>query len=53
MDCNNICKQAQKIITEYVQEHGTDKELVLVIQVKEIIDSKMDFTKKIPYKPYT
>lgn len=53
MDCNNICKQAQKIITKYVQEHGTDKELVLVMQVKEIIDSEMDFTKKIQYQPHT
>ena len=47
MDCKNICKQAQNLVTEYIKEYGNNKELMLVLQVKEIIDGGIDHIKKI------
>ena len=47
MDCKNICKQAQNLVTEYIKEYGNNKELMLVLQVKEVVDSTMDYTKKL------
>jgi hypothetical protein len=48
MDCNNICKQTQNLVTEYMKEHGNNiNNLVLVLQVKEVVDSTMDYTKKL------
>lgn len=48
MDCNNICKQAQNLVTEYIKEHGNNiNNLMLVLQVKEIIDGGIDHIKKL------
>ena len=47
MDCKNICRQAQNLVTEYIKEYGNNKELMLVLQVKEVVDSTMDYTKKL------
>ena len=48
MDCKNICKQAQNLVTEYIKEHGNNiNNLMLVLQVKEVVDSTMDYTKKL------
>ena len=47
MDCKNICRQAQNLVTEYIKEYGNNKELMLVLQVKEIIDGGIDHIKKI------
>ena len=49
MDCNNICRQAQNLVTEYIKEYGNNKELMLVLQVKEVVDSTMDYTKKLSF----
>jgi len=50
MDCKNICKQAQNLVTEYIKEHGNNiNNLMLVLQVKEVIDSTMDYTKKLSF----
>jgi len=47
IDCKNICKQAQNLVTEYIKEYGNNKELMLVLQVKEIIDGGIDHIKKL------
>lgn len=47
MDCKNICRQAQNLVTEYIKEYGNNKELMLVLQVKEIIDGGIDHIKKL------
>jgi len=48
MDCKNICKQAQNLVTEYIKEHGNNiNNLMLVLQVKEIIDGGIDHIKKL------
>ncbi len=49
IDCKNICKQAQNLVTEYIKEHRNHNELMLVLQVKEVIDSTMDYTKKLTF----
>lgn len=51
MDCNHICKQAEKIISEYLKEHSHHniKNLMLVMQVKEVVDSNMDYTEKLTF----
>ena len=51
MDCNHICKQAEKIISEYLKEHSHHniKNLMLVMQVKEAVDSTVDYTQNLTH----
>jgi DNA integrity scanning protein DisA with diadenylate cyclase activity len=38
IDCNNLCQKIDKEIQRYIRDNGNDKELLLSIQIKEIID---------------
>lgn len=49
MDCGRICKLAENAIKNYIQENGHQKDLMLILQVKKVIDGNMDYTKKLTF----
>jgi len=49
MDCKHICMQAQKLVNQYIQNHGHNNDLMLVLQIKEVVDGNMDYTKKLTF----
>jgi len=49
MDCGRICKLAENTIKNYIQENGHQKDLMLILQVKRVVDGNMDYTKKLTF----
>jgi len=49
MDCIHICMQAQKLVNQYIKNHGHNSDLMLVLQIKEVVDGNMDYTKKLTF----
>ena len=49
MDCGKICKIAENTIKNYIQENGNSPDLMLVMQVKRVVDGHMDKFKKLTF----
>lgn len=41
MECEYICQQAQLLISRYIRDNGAKDNLMLVLDIKEIIDGNI------------
>jgi hypothetical protein len=38
LDCNNVCHKINNLIQNYIKEHNTVENRLLVIEIKEVSD---------------
>ncbi len=51
LSCDKICSQIQKMINSYQQNNQINENSLLVIEIKQIIDSKDNLMPKLTYEP--
>ena len=51
LSCDKICAQIQKMINSYQQNNQINENSLLVIEIKQIIDSKDNLMPKLTHEP--